>query len=222
MAANMLAIPKYHFPQAFSKEEQNKLINSLSYPILDEEIKKTLVEHNIRLVIFLARKFENTGVELDDLISIGNIGLMKAVNTFNPEKKTQLATYASRCIENEILMYLRKNTKIKANNVSLYEPLIVDPDGNELLLEDIKGDTEADNAFKRIDFECDMEFLQYSLNKLTPRNRLIISLRYGLNMEDYLTQKEVATLLNISQSYISRLEKRVIVYLQKEYKKYSK
>lgn len=180
------------------------------------EAKKLLVEHNLRLVVYIAKKFDNTGVGVEDLISIGTIGLMKAIHTFNPMKNIKLATYASRCIENEILMYLRRNNKTKLE-VSIDEPLNVDWDGNELLLSDILG-TEEDLVYRNLETEVDHRLLNKALGKLSERERLIIQLRFGLGTADgdEKTQKEVADLLGISQSYISRLEKRIMKRLKKE------
>lgn len=182
----------------------------------DAEMKAILVEHNLRLVVYIAKKFDNTGVGVEDLISIGTIGLIKAINTFNPERNIKLATYASRCIENEILMYLRRNNKTKLE-VSIDEPLNVDWDGNELLLSDILG-TEEDVIYRNIEEEVDRKLLRKALSKLSERERIIVDLRFGLNNEDgdEKTQKEVADLLGISQSYISRLEKKIIKRLKKE------
>lgn len=182
----------------------------------DSEMKSTLVEHNLRLVVYIAKKFDNTGVGVEDLISIGTIGLIKAINTFNPDKNIKLATYASRCIENEILMYLRRNNKTKLE-VSIDEPLNVDWDGNELLLSDILG-TEEDVIYRNIEEEVDRKLLRKALSKLSERERIIVDLRFGLNTDDgnERTQKEVADLLGISQSYISRLEKKIIKRLKKE------
>ena len=182
----------------------------------DVEMKSILIEHNLRLVVYIAKKFDNTGVGVEDLISIGTIGLIKAINTFNPERNIKLATYASRCIENEILMYLRRNNKTKLE-VSIDEPLNVDWDGNELLLSDILG-TEEDIIYRGIEQEVDRKLLKKALTKLTDRERIIVNLRFGLNTEDgnERTQKEVADLLGISQSYISRLEKKIIKRLKKE------
>ena len=175
-----------------------------------------LVEHNLRLVVYIAKKFDNTGVGVEDLISIGTIGLMKAINTFKAEKKIKLATYASRCIENEILMYLRKTSKTKLE-VSIDEPLNVDWDGNELLLSDILG-TDDDVISRDIEDEVDKKLLKKALERLNDRERLIIQLRYGIDDEEGLekTQKEVADILGISQSYISRLEKKIMKRLKKE------
>ncbi len=182
----------------------------------DTEAKSVLVEHNLRLVVYIAKKFDNTGVGVEDLISIGTIGLIKAINTYNRDKNIKLATYASRCIENEILMYLRRNNKTKLE-VSIDEPLNVDWDGNELLLSDILG-TEEDVIYKNIEEEVDRKLLGKALSKLSERERIIVQLRFGLNTEDgnERTQKEVADLLGISQSYISRLEKKIIKRLKKE------
>lgn len=181
----------------------------------DMEVKATLIEHNLRLVVYIAKKFENTGVGVEDLISIGTIGLIKGINTFKPDKNIKLATYASRCIENEILMYLRRNNKTKLE-ISFDEPLNVDWDGNELLLSDILG-TDEDETYKNIEDDVDRELLQMALSKLSRRERTIVKLRFGLeNGGEEMTQKEVADLLGISQSYISRLEKKIIKRLQKE------
>lgn len=180
----------------------------------DESVKGILIERNLRLVVYIARKFDNTKISIEDLISIGTIGLIKAVNTFDVEKKIKLATYASKCIENEILMYLRKTNKIK-NEVSLDEPLNTDWDGNELLLSDILG-TESDIIFKFIEEEVDRDLLKQALEKLSTREKNIIELRFGLSNGLERTQKEVADILGISQSYISRLEKRIIKRLQNE------
>ena len=186
----------------------------------DKEAKAILIEHNLRLVVYIAKKFDNTGVGVEDLISIGTIGLIKAINTFNPVKKIKLATYASRCIENEILMYLRRNSKTKLE-VSIDEPLNVDWDGNELLLSDILG-TDEDVISRRLEDEVEFTLLGKAINKLTPREQTIIRLRFGLNSAEgkEKTQKEVADLLGISQSYISRLEKRIMKRLKKEIVKY--
>lgn len=186
----------------------------------DKKAKAILIEHNLRLVVYIAKKFDNTGVGVEDLISIGTIGLIKAINTFNPVKKIKLATYASRCIENEILMYLRRNSKTKLE-VSIDEPLNVDWDGNELLLSDILG-TDEDVISRRLEDEVEITLLGKAINKLTPREQTIIRLRFGLNSAEgkEKTQKEVADLLGISQSYISRLEKRIMKRLKKEIVKY--
>ena len=183
---------------------------------MEKEAKAILIEHNLRLVVYIAKKFDNTGVGVEDLISIGTIGLIKSINTFNPEKNIKLATYASRCIENEILMYLRRNNKTRLE-VSIDEPLNVDWDGNELLLSDILG-TDEDVIYKDIESEVERKLLMKAMNKLSDRERTIINLRFGLNTPDgmEMTQKEVASLLGISQSYISRLEKKIIRRLKKE------
>jgi RNA polymerase sporulation-specific sigma factor len=181
----------------------------------DQEIKKILIERNLRLVVYIAKKFDNTGVGVEDLISIGTIGLIKAINTFKSDKNIKLATYASRCIENEILMHLRRNSRIKTE-VSIDEPLNVDWDGNELLLSDILG-TEEDLVYKDIEDEVDLNLLEQAMDILSDRERTIIELRYGIGHDDEeMTQKEVADLLGISQSYISRLEKKIIRRLRKE------
>ena len=186
----------------------------------DEKARKILIEHNLRLVVYIAKKFDNTGVGVEDLISIGTIGLIKAINTFNPSKKIKLATYASRCIENEILMYLRRNSKTKME-VSIDEPLNVDWDGNELLLSDILG-TDDDVISRRLEDEVEIARLGKAISKLTKREQMIIRLRFGLGNREGMekTQKDVADLLGISQSYISRLEKRIMKRLRKEIVKY--
>lgn len=199
-------------PPPLSNEEEMFLIEKLEKG--DEAVKTVLIERNLRLVVYLARKFENTGVGIEDLISIGTIGLIKAVNTFDPHKKIKLATYASKCIENEILMYLRRNNRIRSE-VSFDEPLNIDWDGNELLLSDILG-TDNDLIFKYIEEEVDKELLNIAMKKLSKRERKIMELRFGLNNCSEKTQKEVADLLGISQSYISRLEKRIIKRLKRE------
>lgn len=184
-----------------------------------EQAKKQLIEHNLRLVVYLAKKFENTGVCVEDLISIGTIGLIKGINTFNPEKKIKLATYASRCIENEILMYLRRNNRVKLE-VSFDEPLKTDWDGNELLLSDILG-TDEDVIYKDLETEVEISLLKKAMLSLNERERQIIELRFGVNRVENkeLTQKEVADILGISQSYISRLEKKIMARLKKEIQK---
>lgn len=199
-------------PPPLSKDEEEELVNKLNSG--DETIRSTLIERNLRLVVYIARKFENTGVYVEDLISVGTIGLIKAVNTFNPEKKIKLATYASRCIENEILMYLRRNSKVKAE-ISFYEPLNIDWDGNELLLSDILG-TDNDTVYNFIEDEVDKQLLLMALKSLNDREKEIVRLRFGLNGTMEKTQKEVADMLGISQSYISRLEKKIIRRLKKE------
>lgn len=197
-------------PPPLTKKEEETLILNIS----EDESKSKLIEHNLRLVVYIARKFENTGINVEDLISIGTIGLIKAINTFNPEKNIKLATYASRCIENEILMYLRKNQTSKVE-VSIDEPLNVDWDGNELLLSDILG-TDNDVTYQRIEKEVDIKLLTIAMTMLSAREQEIVRLRFGLMGNKERTQKEVADLLGISQSYISRLEKRIIKRLKKE------
>ena len=201
-------------PPPLSREEEAKIMEQLRAG--DEEVKQTLIERNLRLVVYIARKFENTGVCVEDLISIGTIGLIKAVNTFDAEKRIKLATYASRCIENEILMYLRRSCKLKLE-VSLDEPLNVDWDGNELLLSDILG-TDADAIYRGIEDEVDKELLTLAMNRLNPREKRIMELRFGLGGRSELTQKQVADMMGISQSYISRLEKKIIDRLRDEIK----
>lgn len=187
----------------------------------DENARKILIEHNLRLVVYIAKKFDNTGVGVEDLISIGTIGLIKAINTFNPDKNIKLATYASRCIENEILMYLRRNNKTRME-VSIDEPLNVDWDGNELLLSDILG-TEEDAIYKDLENEAEKKVLIRAIGRLSGREQMIIRMRFGLGTEDgeEKTQKEVADMLGISQSYISRLEKKIMQRLRREMVKYS-
>ena len=206
-------------PLPLSSEEEGHAISLLGGG-QDEEGKKLLIEHNLRLVVYIAKKFDNTGVGVEDLISIGTIGLIKAINTFNPVKNIKLATYASRCIENEILMYLRRNSKTKME-VSIDEPLNVDWDGNEVLLSDILG-TDEDVISKRLEDEVEITLLATAIGKLSPREQTIIRLRFGLGKDNGMekTQKEVADLLGISQSYISRLEKRIMKRLKKEIVKY--
>ncbi len=199
-------------PPPLSREEESECIHALGEG--DESVKQTLIERNLRLVVYIARKFENTGVNIEDLISIGTIGLIKAVNTFDPGKKIKLATYASRCIENEILMYLRRSCRLKLE-VSLDEPLNVDWDGNELLLSDILG-TDGDLVYRGIEDEVDKALLALAMRKLTPREKQIMELRFGLKGTREYTQKQVADMLGISQSYISRLEKHIIKVLRKE------
>ena len=192
-------------PIPFTPEEEAVMIDRLTCGEIG--IKDQLIEHNLRLVVYIARRFENTGVDLDDLISVGTIGLIKAVNSFNAEKNIKLATYASRCIENEILMHLRRTSKLKSE-VSFDEPLNVDGEGNELVLSDIMG-TDGDVVYKRIESSVESELLGKALLKLNQREREIMQLRYGLNGDNEKTQKEVADMLGISQSYISRLEKKI-------------
>ncbi|MDY4893769.1 MAG: RNA polymerase sporulation sigma factor SigE [Agathobacter sp.] len=208
-------------PPPLEKEQENKCLVALSGlsekkgDMTPEDAKKMLIEHNLRLVVYLARKFENTGICVEDLISIGTIGLIKGINTFNPEKKIKLATYASRCIENEILMYLRRNNKLKLE-VSFDEPLNVDWDGNELLLSDILG-TDEDIIYRDMETEAEIVLLRAAVDTLGKREKEIICLRYGIGRKDgkEMTQKEVADLLGMSQSYISRLEKKIMVRLKK-------
>ena len=199
-------------PPPLSQEEEEELVNKLDTGAL--EIRQKLVERNLRLVVYIAKKFENTGVGLEDLISIGTIGLMKGVNTFNADKKIKLATYASRCIENEILMYLRRSNKIKGE-ISIDEPLNQDGDGNELLLSDILG-TDPDVTSRRIEDEVDKKLLKASIERLNSRERNIMELRFGFISGNEKTQKEVADMLGISQSYISRLEKKIISKMKKD------
>lgn len=180
----------------------------------DENARQTLVERNLRLVVYIAKKFENTGIDLEDLISIGTIGLMKAINTFNTGKNIKLATYASRCIENEILMYLRRSNRIKGE-VSIDEPLNQDRDGNELLLSDILG-TDEDIIYKNLEDEVDNKLLKVAISKLTDKEKYIMNLRFGMSGYKEKTQKEVADMLGISQSYISRLEKKIMLKMRKE------
>ncbi len=202
-------------PPPLSLDEEAHLLMSLSQG--DIGVRSVLIERNLRLVVYIARKFENTGVGIEDLVSIGTIGLIKAVNTFNVEKRIKLATYASKCIENEILMYLRRNSRLRSE-VSFDEPLNVDWDGNELLLSDVLG-TENDIIYKRLEEEVDRSLLRRALDKLNGRERRIMELRFGLHDGNERTQKEVADSLGISQSYISRLEKRIIKRLQKEFRR---
>jgi len=202
-------------PPPLTREEEEYLLERLSTG--DSAIRAMLIERNLRLVVYIARKFENTGIHIEDLVSIGAIGLIKAVNTFDPEKKIKLATYASRCIENEILMYLRRNSKTRTE-VSFDEPLNIDWDGNELLLSDVLG-TENDTIYRNIEEQVDRKLLHKALDKLSERERTIMELRFGLADGEEKTQKDVADLLGISQSYISRLEKRIIKRLRKEFNK---
>lgn len=202
-------------PPPLSKEEESELLVLLTKG--DSSARSVLIERNLRLVVYIARKFENTGINIEDLISIGTIGLIKAVNTFNPEKKIKLATYASRCIENEILMYLRRNNKLKSE-ISFDEPLNIDWDGNELLLSDVLG-TEEDVITKNLETKVDKHLSQNALSQLNAREKQIMELRFGLVGEEEKTQKDVADMLGISQSYISRLEKKIIRRLKKEFNK---
>lgn len=202
-------------PPPLTRDEEAYLLDKL--PSGDEAVRAMLIERNLRLVVYIARKFENTGLNIEDLVSIGAIGLIKAVNTFDPSKKIKLATYASRCIENEILMFLRRNNKLRSE-VSFDEPLNVDWDGNELLLSDVLG-TEADTIYRNLEEEVDRELLRDALETLSEREKTIMRLRFGLESGQEMTQKDVADLLGISQSYISRLEKRIIKRLQMEFDK---
>lgn len=202
-------------PPPLTREEESEILEKLKNG--DNNVKSKLIERNLRLVVYIARKFENTGINIEDLISIGTIGLIKAVNTFKPQKNIKLATYASKCIENEILMYLRRNNKVR-HEVSLDEPLNVDWDGNELLLSDVLG-TDTDIIHKRLEKEVNKNLLSQAMKKLSNREKEIMQLRFGLGTSNSKTQKEVADLLGISQSYISRLEKRIIRRMQKEIKK---
>lgn len=203
-------------PPPLTLEEERGLLSRMEMG--DADVRSTLIERNLRLVVYIARRFENTGVNIEDLVSIGTIGLIKAVNTFDPKKKIKLATYASRCIENEILMFLRRNCRTKGE-ISFDEPLNVDWDGNELLLSDIMG-TEGDLCYRGIEDEVDKTLLHMAMEKLNQREKTIVELRFGLNNDgEEKTQKEVADVLGISQSYISRLEKRIIKRLRKEIRK---
>ena len=199
-------------PPPLSREEEAKAISAMGSG--NEQAKSTLIEHNLRLVVYIARRFESTGINLEDLISIGTIGLIKAINTFRPEKNIKLATYASRCIENEILMYLRKIASHRSD-VSLDEPINTDWDGNELKLGDVLG-TEPDAVSRPLEDDVDLGLLREALNQLPDKEKTIVRLRYGLGGGREKTQKEVADLLGISQSYISRLEKRIILRLRRE------
>ena len=202
-------------PTPYSPDEEQEKIRLLGEG--DERTKNDLIEHNLRLVVYIARKFDNTGVELDDLISVGTIGLIKAINTFNADKNIKLATYASRCIENEILMYLRKIVRVRGE-ISLDEPLNVDREGNELLLSDVLG-TDVDVVYKGVETESELSTLREAIEKLSPREKEIMNMRFGLGGTRELTQKEVADYLGISQSYISRLEKKIVFKLRKEFKR---
>lgn len=200
-------------PAPLNSKEERELLEKLMKK--DIKAKNTLVERNLRLVVYIAKKFENSGVNIEDLISIGTIGLMKAINSFNLDKNIKLATYASRCIENEILMYLRKNNKIKTE-VSIDEPINTDSEGNDLSLADILG-TDNDSIFKSVEDNDNKKVLEVAIKKLEDREKTIMQLRYGFNGYDELTQKEVADKLGISQSYISRIEKKVINNLKKNF-----
>ena len=211
-AAVMYICGSETLPPPLSPEEEAYLISRLESD--SENSRKTLTEHNLRLVVYIARRFENTGVGIEDLVSIGTIGLIKSINTYKPEKQIKLATYASRCIENEILMYLRK-TSAQKSEISFDEPLNTDWDGNELLLSDILG-TEPDSVIRPLEDETDRELLRGALKTLSEKEQSIIKLRFGLIDGREYTQKEVADILGISQSYISRLEKRIIARLKHE------
>ncbi len=202
-------------PMPFTAEQENEMLEKLCSG--EKDIKDKLIEHNLRLVVYIARRFENTGVDLDDLVSVGTIGLIKAVNSFDANKNIKLATYASRCIENEILMHLRRTVKLKSE-VSFEEPLNTDWEGNELMLSDVMG-TDGDIVYKKIENGVENELLGLALTKLNSKEQQIMKLRYGLSGEEEKTQKEVADMLGISQSYISRLEKKIISRLQKEFSK---
>ena len=203
-------------PPPLPTDQENRVISDLGTEY-EEEAKSILIEHNLRLVVYIAKKFDNTGVGVEDLISIGTIGLIKSINTFDPDKNIKLATYASRCIENEILMYLRKNGA-QRTEVSFDEPLNTDWDGKELLLSDVLG-TDSDVVMRPIEADVDRQLLQTAVSHLSPRERDIITMRFGLGGIKELTQKEVADRLGISQSYISRLEKRIILRLRRELQK---
>ena len=207
-------------PAPLEAQEEAKMLENLEGGEHQEEARKRLIEHNLRLVVYIAKKFDNTGVGVEDLISIGTIGLIKAINTFNTGKNIKLATYASRCIENEILMYLRRNSKTRME-VSIDEPLNVDWDGNELLLSDILG-TDEDVIYRDMETEVEYKLLFRAIAKLSDREQTIVNLRYGLNSCDgkEKTQKEVADILGISQSYISRLEKKIMKRLKREMIRY--
>lgn len=204
-------------PAPLEAQEEAKMLENLEGGEHQEEARKRLIEHNLRLVVYIAKKFDNTGVGVEDLISIGTIGLIKAINTFNTGKNIKLATYASRCIENEILMYLRRTSRTKGE-VSFDEPLNVDWDGNELLLSDILG-TETDEVYGHLEEEVNRKLLGHAMGKLTVREKEIVEMRFGLSGRKELTQKEVADRMGISQSYISRLEKKILDRLQKEIRK---
>ena len=204
-------------PPPLEKDEEENLIKRLESG--DNSVRSELTERNLRLVVYIAKKFENTGINVEDLISIGTIGLIKSINTFRPDRNIKLATYSSRCIENEILMYLRKNSN-RRTEVSIDEPLNIDWDGNELLLSDILG-TDDDVICRDIEDEVDRQLLHYALDTLSKREREIMTLRFGLDRGRIKTQKEVADMMGISQSYISRLEKRIIKRLRREIVKLS-
>lgn len=202
-------------PPPLSKEEEEKYLDMLKTQT--KTAKTVLIEHNLRLVVYIAKKFENTGICVEDLTSIGTIGLIKAINTFNPDKKIKLATYASRCVENEILMYLRKNNH-RRGEISIDEPLNVDWDGNELLLSDILG-TDGDTIYQSIESDVDKQLLTIAMERLSDREKAIMEMRFGIKSGLQKTQKEVAELMGISQSYISRLEKKIIGRLKRDISK---
>lgn len=204
-----------NLPEPLTKEEEEELLERIADG--DEAAREPLIVHNLRLVVYIAKKFDNSGVCIDDLISIGTIGLIKAANTFKPEKNIKLATYASRCIENEILMYLRK-INVHKSDISIDEPLNIDWDGNELLLSDVLG-SEPDEINRNVEYEDEKVILLKTVDALPEREKQIMSLRFGLGGEKEYTQKEVADMLGISQSYISRLEKRIIARLKRELEK---
>lgn len=202
-------------PPPLEAAEEERCIQGLSKG--EEWARQTLIEHNLRLVVYIAKRFENTGVMTEDLVSIGSIGLIKAIRTFNADKNIKLATYASRCIENEILMYLRKNN-LQRTEVSFDEPLNIDWDGNELRLSDVLG-TDADSVYRDLEWDVEKECLRAALDKLSERERTIMEMRFGMSGYKEMTQKEVADVLGISQSYISRLEKKIILRLKREIEK---
>ncbi|MGI5896435.1 MAG: RNA polymerase sporulation sigma factor SigE [Oscillospiraceae bacterium] len=204
-------------PPPLTKEQEKEVFSQLATN--GDRAREMLIVHNLRLVVYIAKKFESTGIGIEDLVSIGTIGLIKAVNTFCPEKNIKLATYASRCIENEILMCLRKNSQLR-NEVSIDEPLNIDWDGNELLLSDILG-TESDSVNKNIEMEAERELLKQCVENLPPREKSIMQMRFGLTRGTELTQKEVADIIGISQSYISRLEKKIIERLKVDFNRIS-
>ena len=202
-------------PSPLSEQEESEAILSLEKG--DEDAKNKLIEHNLRLVVYIAKRFDNTGIDIEELISIGTMGLIKAVKNYNSDKKIKLATFASRCIENEILMYLRKMVKIKSE-VSLDEPLNVDPEGNQLVLSDVLG-TDGDMIYKDAESRVEGDILRELFDKLNERDKAIVGMRYGLYGNEEKTQKEIADMMNISQSYISRLEKKILLKLKKEFAK---
>lgn len=202
-------------PIPLSSEEEKEAIQQLIKG--EEKARNLLIEHNLRLVVYIAKRFNNTGIDIEELISVGTVGLIKAVKSYNSEKKIKLATYASRCIENEILMYLRRVVRSKGE-ISLDEPLNVDWEGNKLLLSDILG-TDADSVYKEMEAEVEKGILKELYNKLDDREKMIVGLRYGLYGKEEKTQKEIADMMNISQSYISRLEKKILEKLKKDFQK---